>query len=268
MLIDVHAHFLHDRTPRGDWRERNASRLRAGERIGITIHVASILGSWGLTSPTYFPSPADCRFGNDALLALQREHPTRIRGYVAVNPNYTEEALSEIRRCLDAGMIGIKLAASRRADDPLLDPICRLAAERRRADPASRLAAPPQGLCPARRPPTRRELGALAAPPSVGGLHPRAHRRRRRLAPFASRRSAVTRTSRWISREAGWMAGCWRPASTAVGVERLLWGCDLTIETGWAKLRYLEHLLPAEELEMVRWRNAARIFPPGAFPSD
>ena len=29
----------------------------------------------------------------------------------------------------------------------------------------------------------------------------------------------------------------------AVGVERLLWGCDLTIETGWAKLRYLEHLL-------------------------
>ena len=54
----------------------------------------------------------------------------------------------------------------------------------------------------------------------------------------------------------------------AVGVERLLWGCDLTIETGWAKLRYLEHLLPAEELEMVGWRNAARIFPRGAFPSD
>jgi hypothetical protein len=30
MLIDVHAHFYHDRTPRADWRERNASRLRAG----------------------------------------------------------------------------------------------------------------------------------------------------------------------------------------------------------------------------------------------
>jgi hypothetical protein len=54
----------------------------------------------------------------------------------------------------------------------------------------------------------------------------------------------------------------------AVGVERLLWGCDLTIETGWAKLRYLEHLLGAEEIELVRWRNAARIFPPGAFPAD
>ena len=91
MLIDVHAHFLHDRTPRADWQERNASRLRAGERVGITVHVASILGSWGLTSPTYFPSPAD--------LALRQRLPARASsastpagsaGYVAVNPNYTD----------------------------------------------------------------------------------------------------------------------------------------------------------------------------------
>jgi len=54
----------------------------------------------------------------------------------------------------------------------------------------------------------------------------------------------------------------------SVGVERLLWGCDLTMETGWAKLRYLEQLLPPEELDLFRWGNAARIFPPGAFPSD
>jgi hypothetical protein len=54
----------------------------------------------------------------------------------------------------------------------------------------------------------------------------------------------------------------------AVGIERLLWGCDLTIETGWAKLRYLERTLTATDLEAVRWRNAARIFPAGAFPSD
>jgi len=53
-----------------------------------------------------------------------------------------------------------------------------------------------------------------------------------------------------------------------VGVERLLWGCDLTIETGWAKLRYLERLLSPGDLDRVRWRNAAGIFPRGAFPSD
>jgi predicted TIM-barrel fold metal-dependent hydrolase len=54
----------------------------------------------------------------------------------------------------------------------------------------------------------------------------------------------------------------------AVGAERLLWGADLTLDTGWAKLRYLEHLLDREDLERVKWRNAARIFPRNAFPSD
>src|SRR5258708_17581038 len=131
MLVDVHAHFYHARTPRADWRERNESRLAAGAKIGITTHVASLLGSFGLTSPTYFPSPRDVAAGNDALLALQRAHPDRIRGYVCVNPNYTAHARAEIVRCTGAGMIGIKLAASRRADDPLLDPIPSLALARR-----------------------------------------------------------------------------------------------------------------------------------------
>src|SRR6201997_1734699 len=130
MLIDVNAPFSNHRTPRADWRERNDSRLRAGDKIGITVHVASILGSFGLTSPTYFPSPRDVTAGNDALLGLQRARPDRIRGYVCVNPNYTAHARAEIVRCLEAGMIGIKLAASRRADDPLLDPIAALALER------------------------------------------------------------------------------------------------------------------------------------------
>ena len=92
MLVDVHAHFYHSGTPRADWRERNDSRLTAGDKIGITAHVASILGSFGLSSPTYFPSPRDVTAGNDALLALQRVHPDRIRGYVCVNPNYTAHA--------------------------------------------------------------------------------------------------------------------------------------------------------------------------------
>jgi hypothetical protein len=54
----------------------------------------------------------------------------------------------------------------------------------------------------------------------------------------------------------------------AVGVERMLWGTDLTMDTGWAKLRYLERLLPPRELLLVQWKNAARIFPRGAFPAD
>src|SRR5438874_10367310 len=103
MLIDVHAHFYHAGAPRSDWRERNAGRLAAGRRIGVTIHVASILGSFGRTSPTYFPSPPDLEYANSALLALQREHPDLIRGYVTVNPNYSSHARAEITRCLGAG---------------------------------------------------------------------------------------------------------------------------------------------------------------------
>jgi predicted TIM-barrel fold metal-dependent hydrolase len=266
VLIDVHAHFLHDRTPRADWRERNASRLRAGERIGITTHVASILGSWGHTSPTYFPSPDDLRYGNDAMLALQRDHPDRIRGYVAVNPNYPAHAQDEIDRCLEAGMIGVKLAASRRADDPLLDPVCRRAArdgvpvlhhiwQHRRRD------------YPGQEASDAVELGRLAGRhPSVvfllahiGGGGDWLH-----SLPVLREMSNIMVDLSGSGVDGGMLEACLE----AVGVERLLWGCDLTLETGWAKLRYLEHLLSTEELELVRWRNAARIYPAGAFGSD
>jgi len=48
----------------------------------------------------------------------------------------------------------------------------------------------------------------------------------------------------------------------------MLFGCDLTMDTGWAKLRYLERLLTPIEVEQVAWRNAARIFPARSFPAE
>lgn len=265
MLIDVHAHFLTERAPRTDWRERNASRLRAGDRIGITFHVASILGTWGRTSPTYFPSPPDLEHANEAMLALQRADPRRIRGYVAVNPNYTAHAEREIRRGIGGGLIGIKLAASRRADDPLLDPIARLAREHRvpvlqhiwqgrRRDWPGQEASDAAELCTlARRHP---EVWFILAHIGGGGdwLH--------------SVRAVRDVPNVMVDLSGSGVDGGMLEACLAgVGVARLLWGCDLTIETGWAKLRYLAHLLSAAELQQISWRNAARIFPPHAFPA-
>src|SRR6266540_3191205 len=232
MLIDVHAHFYHARTPRADWRERNESRPAAGNKIGISVRVASILGSFGLTSPTYFPSPRDVTAGNDALLALQRAHSDRIRGYVCVNPNYTAHARAEIVRCLDAGMIGIKLAASRRADDPLLDPIAELALQRR--VPVL------QHIWQHRGGDWLYSLHAVADVPNV----------------------YVDLSGSGV--DGGMVEACLASA----GVNRLLWGSDITMDTGWAKLRFLETLLSKDELALVRWKNAARIFPAGAFPAD
>ena len=266
MLIDVHAHFYHAGAPRSDWHERNASRLAAGRKIGVTIHVASILGSWGRTSPIYFPSPRDVEAGNTALLALGREHPDVIRGYVTVNPNYTSHARAEIVRCLGAGMVGIKLAASRRATDPLLDPICELARERgvpvlhhvwqhRTRDwPGQEASDGPELVALATRHPQVRFILA-----HIGGGGDWEHS----LAALRATPNVYVDLS-----GSGVDGGMLEACLEAAGVERLLWGTDLTMDTGWAKLRYLERLLPPGDLELVQWRNAARIFPRGAFPAD
>lgn len=267
MLIDVHAHFYHDRCPRADWRERNASRLRAGERMGIAFHVASILGSWGATSPTYFPSPDDLTYGNDALLRLQDEHPDRIRGYVCVNPNYQEHAEAEIRRCIAAGMVGIKLAASRRATDPLLNPVCALAKElnvpvlqhvwqhRRRDWPGQEASDAVELVSLASHHPDVRFILA-----HIGGGGDWLHS----LATLRSRPDNVYVDLSGSGVDGGMLESC----IDAVGSERLLWGCDITMDTGWAKLRYLERLLEPEPYAAVAGGNAARIFPPTAFARD
>ena len=265
-LIEVHAHFLHAECGRKDWQERNASRLRAGDRIGITVHVASILGTWGYTSPTYFPSPRDVTLGNDEMLALQRREGDRVRSYVTVNPNDTDHALSEIDRCLAQGAIGIKLAASRRADDPLLDPIAAEAARRgvpvlhhiwqhRRRD------------WPGQEASDAVELARLAVRhPSVafilahiGGGGDWQHT----LPVVADVPNVYVDLS-----GSGVDRGMLDRTMVAVGASRVLWGSDLTMETGLAKLWALEVIgLSAQDLQLVRWRNAARIFPANSFPA-
>src|SRR2546429_507984 len=186
MLIDVHAHFFPEHSARADWREYNASRLRAGERIGITVHLNSVLGTFGRTSPTYFPSPADVTYGNDW-------------------PGKEASDAAEL---------------------------CHLAA----------------------RHPTVHFILA-----HIGGGGDWLHS----LAVLPRHWNVLVDLS-----GSGVDGGMLEACLEAVGVERLLWGTDVTMETGWAKLRYLERLLPAEQLELVRWKNAARIFPRGAFPAD
>ena len=266
MLIDVHAHFYYERTPRADWQARNRRRLEAGERIGITLHVASILGSWGLTSPIYFPSMADVVQGNDALLRLCGEQPGKVRGYVTVNPNYTDHALKEIDRCLALGFIGIKLAASRRANDRLLDPICQLAAERgvpilhhiwqrRRREWPGQEASDGAELC---------ELASRHSKTNfilahIGGGGDWIH----------SLHLVRQTPNVWIDLSgSGVDGGMLEMCLDTGGLNRMLWGADITLCTGLAKLRYLEAILDAEALDLIRWRNAAALFPPHAFPSD
>lgn len=264
-LIDVHAHFYHADAGRADWRDVNAARFRAGDRIGITWHVASVLGSYGHRSPTYFPSPEDVVTGNDAMLEIAAHEQARVRMYATVNPNYTDHALAEIGRCAARGAIGIKLLASRRADDPLLDPIAELAAERglpilhhiwqhrRREWPSQEISdGADLSRLAARHP---RATFILA---HIGGGGDWAHT----FPAIADYPNIYPDIS-----GSGVDRGMLDAALEALGPERLLWGCDLTMETGLAKLRAFDAMgLEKEKLSLIRWRTAVKIFPRGSFP--
>lgn len=265
-LVDAHAHFLHAGCGRSDWQEVNAARFRAGATIGVTCHVASVLGTYGFSSPTYFPSPADVTAGNDAMLRICAERGDLVRMLVTVNPNHTRHALDEIDRCVERGAVGVKLLASRRADDPLLDPVCERAAQlglpilhhiwqhRRREWPAQEISDGADLARLARRHP---KVTFILAHIGGGGDYLHSY------AAIRDVENIVADTS-----GSGVDRGMLDEAVGALGSQRLLWGCDLTMETGLAKLRALEVIAPgADAMSDIRWRNAVRIFPAGSFPS-
>lgn len=264
-LIDVHAHFFQPDAAKADWATLNTRRLEAGEAIGIRYHVASVLGTWGGTSPTYFQSPNDTVQGNDFALLMQEDHPARVRAYVAVNPNDGDFAVREIERCVARGAVGLKLAAARRCDDVLLDVVIERARahrlpvlhhiwqHRRRHWPSQDISDGADLATLASRFPT---VSFILA--HIGGGGDYAH-------TFAAVRDVpniyLDLSGSGIDR------GMLDDAFEAVGARRLLWGADLTLCTGLAKLWALDLVIASDEdLHDVRWRNAARLFPPGAFP--
>jgi hypothetical protein len=264
-LIDIHAHFLHDRCGRSDWKDINSARLAAGEKIGITCHVASMLGSWGHTSPTYMPSPRDVAYGNGEMLALQKREAGRIRSYVMVNPNDRDASLAEIERCVGEGAIGLKLAASRRADDLLVDemiaavrplglPVLHHVWQDRKREWPLQEASDANELC--RLAARHQSVQFILAHIGGGG-------------DYQHTFSAVREQENILLdlSGSGVDRGMLDGAIEAVGAARLLWGSDITMETGLAKLRALAHTgLALSDVSLVRWKNALRIFPRGAFP--
>jgi predicted TIM-barrel fold metal-dependent hydrolase len=263
LLIDVHAHFYTELSNRSDWRAKNQARLKAGRTIGVTAHVASILGTWGTRSPIYFPSPPDVVHANDRMVELTIEYEG-VYGYCVVNPNYTDHALAEIEQRVKQGMIGVKLAASRRADDELLDHIANKAGElgvpvlqhvwhnRVRDWPGQEASDATELVSLARRFPETRFILA-----HLGGGGDWAH----------SIRATRDEPNIWVDLSgSGVDQDMLDQAVNVLGPDRLLWGSDLTIDTAWGKLRYLERKgLSRDELDAISYGNACRIFPQGCF---
>lgn len=257
-LVDVHVHFAHERQGRSDWEAANQRRLAVAGKIGITVQIASILGTWGRHSPTYFPSPDDVTLGNEIMRRFSREYEG-VKGYVTVNPNFTGHALREIEAGLRQGMVGIKLAASRRASDPLLDPVAEAAArhgvpvlqhvwQHRRGEVAGQEISDALDLIAL----ASRHEGANFILAHIGGGGDWAH----------SLRALPDVPNVYVDLSgSGVDRGMLEMCVDAVGTSRLLWGTDLTMDTGLAKLRALDAMgLAGEALEDIRWRNADGLF--------
>jgi predicted TIM-barrel fold metal-dependent hydrolase len=263
-LIDVHAHFHTAWSNRSDWQQYNESRITAGRRIGVRAHVASVLGSWGHTSPTYFSSPTDQSRANQWMVDYARRSAGEVHAYVAVNPNFTDHALREIGHGMSGGAVGIKLAAARRADDALLDDIAAAAAhygvpvlqhvwQHRRRDWPNQDAS--DALDVARMATRHPNTTFILA--HIGGGGDWAH-------TFPAVRD-IPNVVMDLS-GSGIDRGMIDEALRYVSADRLLWAADLTLCTGLTKLWALEHTgASATDIACMRWKNAVRIFPAGTF---
>lgn len=263
-LIDVHAHFHTAWSNRSDWQELNDARIVAGRRIGVRAHVASVLGSWGHTSPTYFSSPTDQSRANQWMVDYARRSAGEVHAYVAVNPNFTDHALREIAHGMSGGAVGIKLAAARRADDVLLNEIAAAAAhygvpilqhvwQHRRRDWPNQDAS--DALDVVRMATRHPQTTFILAHIGGGG-------------DWAHTFPAVRDTPNVVMdlSGSGIDRGMMDEALQQIAPSQLLWATDLTLCTGLTKLWALEHTVAsAADISCMRWRNAVRIFPPGTF---
>ncbi|NPV07333.1 MAG: amidohydrolase family protein [Anaerolineae bacterium] len=121
MRIDVHSHV---RVKDGRLDVDHCRRLiEAADRLGIEQMWCSRPIGQGM------PEPEAIREGNDAVLEAMHLYPDRIQGQCFVVPGWYRESLQEIDRCLDQGMIGIKLYNQYFINDPAVFPVIEKAIE-------------------------------------------------------------------------------------------------------------------------------------------
>lgn len=68
-------------------------------------------------------TPEEFRMCNDEVLKAMKQFPERYMGSCYVNPVFGKESLEEITRCIDNGMIGLKVYNQVKISDPLFYPI-------------------------------------------------------------------------------------------------------------------------------------------------
>ncbi len=121
-VIDCHAHLHHH--SHADWAKEDAQLIDAADRLGIDQLCCSIL------TPRRPATAAGFRECNDSIREALKRYPGRVLGYCYVNPGHKAEAADEVkRRVRDEGFIGVKLYNEFTCTDPIVSPIIELAIE-------------------------------------------------------------------------------------------------------------------------------------------
>lgn len=126
MIIDIHTHP--PRVPDGAIPETPAATVERmlDDAARCDIEAICLLGRFWP-----YPDEEGIRQINDATLAMVHCAPDRVFGLCFLNPNLPPAFLiSEIDRCMEAGLSGVKLEFEVNARDSRLDPIMHKTAER------------------------------------------------------------------------------------------------------------------------------------------
>lgn len=106
IVIDSHAHagpfasyYIPDNTPAG---------------MVVTMDRIGIQSCW--LFPAIFGRA--WKLGNDDVLVAMKEFPERFWGLACMSPNYPDELIPELERCLEAGCVGVKLHSDFGQFDP------------------------------------------------------------------------------------------------------------------------------------------------------
>lgn len=124
--LDAHNHvFGLGPRPNSNWAEVE-DLVEAAELLGIEKLFCSRPVTAGALANIEM-----VRESNNAVLAAMKRYPSRIGGYCFVQPGNGPAALDEIDRCLDAGMIGVKLYNQFKFSDPVVFPVAEKCIQRR-----------------------------------------------------------------------------------------------------------------------------------------
>ncbi len=97
-----------------------SSLIDMADRLGMNRLVVSLpISADSKTRAT----PDEFRKCNDVVAKAMKKYPDRIMGLMFLNPQYGNESLEEIKRCIDLGMIGLKVYNQVKINDPLFYPI-------------------------------------------------------------------------------------------------------------------------------------------------